>query len=83
MEMMNRRTFVRMPAALLGGKRAPANWMERRWTPDARCVIPRGAADEFDGGVAQPQCPRQADPPLGSVARVMPLDSVGPVRVRR
>lgn len=51
-----------MTVALAGGfrktlaKPASENWMGRKWTIDPRCVLPRGAADEFDGAVVGDPC---------------------------
>lgn len=56
---MHRRDFI--SAALVNafhGQSAPAapHWMTFRWTIDPRCVLARGAANEYDGAVVGDPC---------------------------
>ena len=58
---MNRRTFLGITAAVTGAhsswaKEPEPNWMDRKWTLDPRCVLPRGTAREYDGGVVGDPC---------------------------
>ena len=56
---MQRRAFLETTTTAAGRLLAAprsANWMERRWRIDPRCVLPRGAPDEFDGAVVGDPC---------------------------
>jgi hypothetical protein len=66
---MTRRSLLEMTLALTAGintsaalpfnqerKAAGGNWREKKWEIDPRCVLPRGAASEFDGSVVGDPC---------------------------
>jgi len=53
---IERRTFLGMATAVACGAAPDHNWAARKWEIDARCVLPCGVGNEFDGSVVGDPC---------------------------